>query len=131
MPKLQLGRYYRVVVTGDRFWPNEGWGAIKERFSYLPENTLVITSDAQGVPSQADLCGTVFRLRTKTVKTDLRYGKKAIAVRNLRMLEEFKPHLLLSFTKSSTPESREVKHIIKAAQKRKIEIEEISLIRKP
>lgn len=132
MPKLQLGRYYRVVVTGDRYWPKEGWHVIKERLELLKEETdlpiLVITGGAQGADTQADLAAHLLGYKTKVIQAEWnKYGKRAGPIRNIRMLEEFKPHLVLAFH-NELKSSKGTVHCMKAAEARNIPVEHIMMI---
>lgn len=122
--KLQLGGLYRVVVTGDRHWQDDGYHVIKERLELLPSNTLVITGkDERGVGTQADLAAHILKYKTQVIPTEgEKYGTAAVPVRNIRMLEQFRPHLVLVFHHNGM-KSRDTKHIIMSAERRDIEVE--------
>lgn len=132
MPKLQLGRYYRVVVTGDRYWPKEGWYTIKGRLELLKQETdlpiLVITGGAQGADTMADLAAHLLGYKTKIIEAEWnKYGKRAGPVRNIRMLEEFRPHIVLAFH-NDLESSKGTRHCMKAAETRKVLVEHLMMI---
>lgn len=135
MPKLKLNNYYRVVVTGDRNWPDNGWFAIKERMTSIaddalcaPEYVLIITGGARGVDTQADLCASILSYKTHVVHAEWdKYGKKAGPIRNIRMLEQYKPHLVLAFH-NDLENSKGTKHCVNQARAREIEVEVVSML---
>lgn len=98
MPKLKLSSYFRVVVTGDREWPDEGYRLIKAKLERLPSNSLVINGGARGVDTQADLAAHIlgFTTRTEKAEWDL-YGRGAGHRRNEKMLFLYKPHVVVGW----------------------------------
>lgn len=127
MAKVQLGRYNRVLITGDRSWPKDGYHIIKARLEKLPKTTLIIVSEAQGADQQADIAASLLSLRSIRVKMEEdKYGRYADLVRNIRMFEQYKPQLVIAFH-SHKGDVKGTKHVLMMAEKRGIPTETVSL----
>lgn len=126
MARIQLGRYSRFLVTGDRGWPRDGYQIIKNALEDLPNNPLIITDDSQGVAQQADIAASILNYRAIVVKQEEeKYGQYAPLVRNLRMFEQYRPHTMLAFLVHDG-DTRGIKHSLMLAEKRGVPIQTFS-----
>lgn len=121
--------FFKVLVTGSRFWSNYKIieDAIKEN---IPAGSvpIIIHGEARG----ADDIARKIALRNcwplLTISADwARYGKSAGPIRNIFMLDEFKPHIVLGF---SMPGSRGTFHCMTEARIKGIPVREYHDTRK-
>jgi hypothetical protein len=108
-----------VVITGSRSWNNRE--PILQALCSLPKDTLVVHGGASGADSMAGEVAEGFGLEVAVIKADWKkHGKRAGPIRNIEMLETFKPNKVIAFWDG---ESRGTRHTIDEAYLRKIEVE--------
>ena len=118
----------RVLVCGDRNWKDkkrieeELLKSCKEFDIFSPKDIVVIEGGAKGVDS---LAGEVakelgFRLLVYPAEWE-KFGKMAGPLRNIEMLEDGKPDLVLAFH-ADLSKSKGTAHMVKIAKKKGIEV---------
>lgn len=114
-----------ICVTGSRYWNNKA--VIEEALNdvdsihYNGENGLTLVhGGAKGADHIASVIAQEFKWDVIEVKADWSQGKKAGMIRNRKMLDEYKPDLVIAF-----PEPNSIGTIgcINEAIKRQIPVE--------
>ena len=109
---------YRVLITGSRDFnePNR----MRAILASLPPNTVIIHGGARGADSMADELAAALSFPIRKYPADwTRYGRRAGTLRNQKMLDEEKPHLVIAFP---LPSSRGTWDMVRRAEKEKIEV---------
>lgn len=119
MPGVQAPAPLTVVVTGSRDWTDRK--AIEDRLRQLPPGSTIVHGDARGVDRIAAAIAkrlgfTViadpadWRVTPETPRWAIRrrpngalYDVRAGHLRNVRMLELYRPHLVLAFRLNGSP----------------------------
>ena len=92
--------------------PNDNW---------LPTDIIIITGDARGVDTSAYDFAVHNYCAYKGYPADWnKFGKRAGPIRNLQMLDEEKPDLVVAF-----PGGKGTEHMVKIARGRGIKVKEI------
>ena len=118
-----MTNFFRVLVTGSRFWVNYKIveNAIKENVPVgcIP---IIIHGEARGADDIARKVALRNCWPSLGVPADwARYGKSAGPIRNIFMLDEFKPHIVLGFF---MPGSRGTIHCMTEARVKGIPVRE-------
>src|SRR6266566_1543686 len=88
----------RLLVCGDRKWTDRR--AIEECISGFGEITMIIEGEAPGADTLARLFAVAKDIPVKSCPADWkRYGRAAGPIRNVQMLEEGQPDVVLAFHK--------------------------------
>jgi len=117
--KDNLNVYSWLTRLFNPLYPNDIGG---EAGTWMPRPDLfLILGGARGVDSFAEDWAVVNWVQYKVYKADWDlHGKKAGIIRNIQMLEEGKPDLVIAF-----PGSRGTDHMKQTARKRKVPVLEI------
>ena len=109
----------RVLVCGSRTWTD--WEAIKRELACFPGDTTIIHGKAKrGADAIADKVASQLGLKLLVFPANWEEeGRAAGPLRNLRMLAEGEPDLVLAFHKSG---SKGTAHMIVAAKEAGIEV---------
>lgn len=108
----------KVLVCGSRSFDDRV--KVFERFSKLPQDTLIISGGADGADSLAELAAMEYHFPINVVKPDWeKHGRAAGPIRNIQMLD-MNPDLVIAFYDGV---SRGTAHTIKEATKRNIAVE--------
>lgn len=112
----------RILVCGGRDYDN--YEKVRDVVVPLcPENedNTIIAGGARGADHLAAMVADVFCLGYKEFKADWRlHGKKAGILRNIQMLEEGKPDLVVAF-----PGGKGTAHMVKIAKEAGIKVIEV------
>lgn len=107
----------RVLACGSRGWRHTEIIEHELERLYVPGATL-ITGGADGADSLAHEIGIKIGYSTRVFAADWKvFGKGAGVMRNLQMLREGKPHVVIAFYDGKSPGTR---HMITEAIKRPI-----------
>lgn len=109
-----------VLVCGDRHWSDIA--LIRHALSTLPDDTIIIQGGARGADEMAAIIAVEFgfELRTFAARWEL-YGRAAGPIRNQRMLDEGKPHLVMAFHHDLS-KSKGTADMVRRAKKAGIEV---------
>ena len=114
----------RVLICGDRNWNN--FEKIKEVLDILPADTIIIHGDARGADKIAGQLAKERGLEVIPYPADWdKYKKAAGPIRNMQMLKEGKPELVIAFHEDIT-KSKGTKHMVSIATKAGVPVEIIS-----
>lgn len=117
----------RVIVCGDRNWPNTaaGLATIRARLRRLAPGTLVIHGGCRGADTIAAWVAAELGLRVACEKASwAQLGRAAGPIRNQRMLDVGRPHLVLAFH-SDIHNSRGTADMCRRARKAGVPVEVI------
>jgi len=108
----------RILICGDRHWFDRE--TIKKYLKSLPTGTIIIEGEAPGADTiareEAEKLGLeVLKYEAKWA----RYGRGAGPIRNLQMITEGKPNLVVAFH-NNIERSRGTKNMLKQAEEHKI-----------
>lgn len=114
---------HRVLICGDRRWVNSR--RVLEQLSKLHSEypvELVIEGEALGADTCGRLAALELRIPVARYPADWRtHGKAAGPIRNLQMLKEGRPTLVMAFHEDIS-QSKGTKHMINAARKANISV---------
>ncbi len=113
----------RILICGSRNWIK--LDAIENVLNQFdPRRTIVLHGMAHGADTQAGIIAIDkgFDVETYPAEWD-KYGRFAGFKRNIQMLDEGKPHLVIAFQLDN---SRGTQHTINEARKRNIPVEVIN-----
>lgn len=114
----------RILVCGDRNWINKK--IIKKRLISLPNNSTIIHGAARGADSIAGLVAKELNFRVEEYPADWEnHGRSAGPRRNMKMLKEGRPNLVIAFHKN-IEKSKGTKHMLKISKKAGIRTELIT-----
>lgn len=107
----------KVLVCGSRHFND--YGLLEETLDGLLSVTEVIEGEAKGADILARRWATLRGIEVRRFPADWeKYGKAAGSIRNIQMLKEGKPDLVVAFM---GPNSRGTKHMVTIAQKQGVE----------
>lgn len=115
-----------ALVCGSRSWPEIGGEEIVKtviawRFSKLPKNAVILHGDAHGVDRWADEIARGMGHKVIREPADwAKYGKSAGLIRNVKMLEEHRPAIVIAFWNGK---STGTMHTVNEAYKRSVTVE--------
>ena len=113
----------RVLVCGDRNWTDEDFMRqwLHDAMVFLPGD-IVIEGEARGADSVARNIALSLGLEVLRFPAQWNtHGRAAGPIRNIQMLKEGKPDLVLAFH-DDIAESKGTKHMIQIAQKAGVEV---------
>jgi len=113
----------KVLVCGSRIYKHRADG-VRRRLNELPRDTEIIHGNAEGPDRIAHEWAYGVHVLHIYPADWQRHGRRAGYVRNVRMLEEQKPDLVLAFWDGR---SNGTGHTIREAEKRAIPVEVVSL----
>lgn len=88
----------RVLICGDRNWPDSLFHVVLDKLSSLENVECVIEGEARGADMAGKLAGKCLDLQVIAFPAEWnKYGKAAGPIRNQQMLNEGKPTLVLAF----------------------------------
>jgi hypothetical protein len=86
----------RIIICGDRNWTNIK--VIEDFILTLPKDTVVIEGECRGADQLSGYVAKRHGLEVIPVPAEWKkYGKAAGPIRNKRMLDEYKPDLVVAF----------------------------------
>lgn len=110
----------RVLVCGDRNWIDIP--TIRSELSRLPSDTVIIHGDARGADRLGGYVAGQLGMPVVPFPADWnQYGKAAGPIRNVRMLTEGKPDLVLAFHPDLRA-SKGTAHMVRIAKEAGIEV---------
>jgi len=110
----------RVLVCGDRNWTNIH--AIWRHLVGLSKDTIIIEGEARGVDSLAREVAESLGMKVMPFPADWnKHGRAAGPIRNIQMLKEGKPDLVLAFH-PDLEKSKGTKHMVEISKKAGIEV---------
>lgn len=93
---MRDGTSCTVIVCGSRTWSDES--AIRQALAALPRRTRIVAGGARGADAIAARIARELGFEVVEVHAEWgRYGRAAGPIRNQRMLDEYKPSLVLAF----------------------------------
>jgi hypothetical protein len=109
---------YRVVVCGDRNWTNfKAIMRVLQALVFVKKDVLVIDGAASGADTLGNKAARELGCKTLRFRANWeRYGKSAGPLRNIKMLQQGKPDLVLAFH-NSIRTSKGTKHMVTIAMK--------------
>ena len=108
----------RILVTGSRNWKDEE--AIRRELEEFPQGTPLAHGAAPGADRIADKVGRSLHLIVVPFPADWqRHGNGAGPIRNQRMLDEFRPTLVIAFP---LPESVGTWDMVRRAKAKGVEV---------
>lgn len=111
----------RVLICGSRTFDDAR--LMCEQVMRLPMGATVIHGGAKGADSLADFYAREMRLDVEVYPADWKqYGKRAGYLRNVQMLQEGKPDLVLAFVDKPLSESRGTAMMVGLAMKADVEV---------
>jgi len=103
----------RVLICGDRNWTNPT--PIQSFLSTLPPGSTIITGGCRGADKIAEELATDMGIPVSTYPADWsQHGRAAGPIRNLRMLTQGKPDLVVAFH-DNLEHSKGTKNMLKQA----------------
>lgn len=104
-----------VLICGDRNWNN--FNIIEDLILTLPKNTEIIEGDCRGADKISGYLGRKHGYTVIPVPADWnKYGLAAGPIRNQKMLDEYKPKLVVAFH-NNIEKSKGTKDMVKRAKK--------------
>jgi uncharacterized protein YeaO (DUF488 family) len=114
----------RVLICGDRNWIKKE--TIRKRLESLPWNSIIIHGDARGADKIAGSVAEEMGLRVEKYPAEWqKHGRSAGPRRNIQMLSEGKPDLVIAFH-TDISASKGTKHMLKISQKAGVKTELIT-----
>ena len=108
-----------VLVCGSRSWRDPH--AIADRLAKLPRGTTIVHGGARGADALAGTVANSLGLEVLEIPADWkRYGRSAGYRRNVAMLDDYRPALVLAFWDGR---STGTAHTVREANERRIPVE--------
>jgi len=113
----------RILICGDRNWNDEK--TMEGFFNTLPDNTVIIEGECKGADKMARRQGEKRGFQVLGFPADWnKYGKIAGPIRNIQMLEEGNPDLVVAFH-NDLSKSKGTKNMIKQAMDKGVRVKVI------
>lgn len=113
----------RILVCGDRNWTKKRVIYNVLKFMQIVTNLeCIIEGEARGADKLSRICAE--QLGIKVIKFPAnwkKYGKAAGSIRNMQMLKEGKPNIVLAFH-NNIEQSKGTKHMVSIARKNGIRV---------
>ena len=111
----------RVLITGDRNWSNSL--AVADVVRSLHIDDVIIQGGAKGADTEAHKWALAYERTSITVPARWKvYGRAAGPIRNIKMLDDWKPDLVIYFH-DNLAASKGTKHMVEEAQRRGFKVE--------